>query len=514
MNLNEKEELLALLEAKDNQFKYRKFYTYYFQDYFIDPITGLDISRIQYKNLNKFFDAGASFKERAVIAPNRNGKTEAGSFEMTAHLTKDYPSWWKGKRFPNKVCRFLFVGKTNLAARNVAQDKLLGSIRNPGTGMIPHKAYNKGVGVDDHSFTRKTGVAEAVLDLYVTDIYGNDNQILFASMDQEPEVIEGMTLDGIWFDENKADPKKWYNEAFARTITTNGIMFSTFTPWPDGMTESVMNFIPERIIPHDNVTIDISETGAETKKWVIGLSLDDCPHMDAEQKAIQRNKYKGAEYQARVLGIPALGSGAIYPIPLEMILVEPFTIPQHWEIAFGLDFGWTKTAAVWVAEDPNTKARYLYSEYYKGHATPFAHAESLKMRNKGWIEGVCDPAGSQSNQADGKKFIEEYGKLGLRLTAGHNSIEAGLASLLVQFESGQLKVFSTCSEFCKEYSKYRYDDNGKPAKHQDDHLLDALRYLDSRFYEAAKSEIEWEKQENGYYENKMNRTTRDSWTGY
>src|SRR3990167_9760321 len=99
-----KKELLALLEAKDINFKYRKFYTYYYQDHMIDPLTNLDISRDRYHKTLGFFAAGAKFKERMLIAPNRVGKTEAGTFEMVCHLTKDYPKWWEGKRFANKSC--------------------------------------------------------------------------------------------------------------------------------------------------------------------------------------------------------------------------------------------------------------------------------------------------------------------------------------------------------------------------------------------------------------------------
>ena len=354
-----KKELLALLEAKDINFKYRKFYTYYYQDHMIDPLTNLDISRDRYHKTLGFFAAGAKFKERMLIAPNRVGKTEAGTFEMVCHLTKDYPKWWEGKRFANKSCVFAFVGKTNEAARNVAQGKLLGSMRDPGTGMIPHKQYNNGVGLDEKSFTRKTGIAETVMDLYVTDVYGNENKIIFFSMAQEPEAIEGMTLDGVWFDENKLDPKKWYNESFARTITTNGILLSTFTPWPDGYTETVARFIPTREIPEDGICRD--NDGNELERFVVRLDLDNCPHMTAAQKETQKAAYYGNEYDARVLGKVPLGSGAIYPIPIRDITVPYFQIPQTWPRAYGLDFGWEETAAVWLAEDPNTGIKYFYA---------------------------------------------------------------------------------------------------------------------------------------------------------
>ena len=47
----------------------------------------------------EFFRAGTDYKERLFMAANRVGKTVAGAFETTCHLTGRYPPWWEGKRF-------------------------------------------------------------------------------------------------------------------------------------------------------------------------------------------------------------------------------------------------------------------------------------------------------------------------------------------------------------------------------------------------------------------------------
>src|SRR5262249_52446921 len=47
----------------------------------------------------EFFAAGAKYKERLFMAANRVGKTVAGAFETTCHLTGRYPEWWEGRRF-------------------------------------------------------------------------------------------------------------------------------------------------------------------------------------------------------------------------------------------------------------------------------------------------------------------------------------------------------------------------------------------------------------------------------
>jgi len=62
------------------------------------PSTG-PLRRELYPKHLEFFRAGAAHKERAFIAGNRCGKTVAGGYETTLHLTGLYPDWWEGRRF-------------------------------------------------------------------------------------------------------------------------------------------------------------------------------------------------------------------------------------------------------------------------------------------------------------------------------------------------------------------------------------------------------------------------------
>jgi hypothetical protein len=54
------------------------------------------LGREFYQKHLEFFAAGATYKERLFMAANRVGKTVAGAFEATCHLTGRYPHWWKG----------------------------------------------------------------------------------------------------------------------------------------------------------------------------------------------------------------------------------------------------------------------------------------------------------------------------------------------------------------------------------------------------------------------------------
>jgi hypothetical protein len=70
------------------------------------------------------------------MAANRVGKSEAGAYELTCHLTGLYPHWWTGRRFTGPV-ECWAVGTNSQTTRDIVQAKLLGSVQEPGMGMIP-----------------------------------------------------------------------------------------------------------------------------------------------------------------------------------------------------------------------------------------------------------------------------------------------------------------------------------------------------------------------------------------
>src|SRR6266851_3785829 len=87
----------------------------------------------------EFFAAGAEHMERALMAGNGCGKTESAAYEVSRHLTGDYPPWWKGHRF-NGPIRAWAAGASGVEVRDTAQTKLCGQpgvTDSFGTGMVP-----------------------------------------------------------------------------------------------------------------------------------------------------------------------------------------------------------------------------------------------------------------------------------------------------------------------------------------------------------------------------------------
>ena len=210
-------------------------------------------------------------------------------------------------------------------------------------------------------------------------------------------------------------------------------------------------------------------------RYLVQAGWDHVPHLDEQTKRELLASTPPHLRDARTQGIPSLGSGAIYPIGLEEILVKPFAIPAYWPRAYALDVGWRKTAALWGAKDPSDGTLYLYAEYYRGQEKPAVHADAIKARGS-WLRGAIDPAARNRGQEDGKQLLAAYKASGLNLVPAINAVESGLYEVWRLLSIGRIKVFTTLQNFQSEYRMYRRDEKGRVVK-EFDHLMDDLRYL-------------------------------------
>ena len=399
-----------------------------------------------YNKHKDFINETSNFRENLFLAGNRTGKSETGAYAVACWATGLYPDWWRGRKFERNV-NILVSGETGKLVRDSVQKKLLGEHHDKGSGFIP-KSHLIG--------TRpKAGIPDAVDTVLVQSEYGGESIIQFMSYDQGRQAFQATERDIIWEDEEP--PLDVHTESLVRTMTTKGIVILTFTPLL-GMSETVMSLMDKA---QENSASQVTAT------W------DDGPHLTESDKLELWKSIPPYQRDARSKGIPQLGSGAIYQVPEDDIIVQPFQIPPHWKIAYGMDVGWNWTACAWIAHDVENDVMYLYGEYKKGQAEPAVHASAIKQR--GDMTGAIDPASKGRSQSDGKQLITQYRNQGLTLVEADNSVEAGIFEIYERMTTGRFKVFSTCQEWLREYRLYRRDDKGKIVK-KDDHLQDATRY--------------------------------------
>lgn len=421
------------------------------------------------------------------MAANRVGKSFAAAYEIMLHATGLYPDWWEGKRFDRPVS-ILVAGITNESTRDVCQKILFGKIGNPGTGMIPKSSITH-----ECKISGRPGVQNAIGYAEVAHVSGGKSDINFKSYIQGWQTFQGTKFDVVWFDEEPSDPKI-YTEVLTRTAGREGdtgIILCTFTPLM-GYTDIVLSYLDDGKMPEDRVNI------VDDTKYAICAGWDDVPHLDEEWKKQALASYPDNEKLARTQGIPTSGSGRIFPLPEEYVIVEPFKIPSYFPRAFGIDFGWNNTAVIWAAQDPSSHIIYIYAEHFRQRQELAVITDTIRKRGS-WMRGLGDPAGYQRADARGLNWFELYAEQEIVIYPapgrGPHSKDPRIAKVQSLFEAGQLKIFSNCTNFLKEYRMYRRDEEGRIVK-KNDHLIDALQYLISGFEDVCYTYEEANQTEN------------------
>lgn len=497
---------LQNLESFKHKLEALKKYQTYNKLEFIFPDTGPSRRELYGKHLD-FFRAGANHRFRMLSGGNGTGKSFTMGYEIALHCTGAYPNWWNGKRLP-KIQSAWVVCETGSLWRDSLQKLLFG---NPGedigTGLIPDaKKSQDGYGIIET--TSMPGIPGAVGRALIKHKNGQIVSLVVKTYDMDRKNLQAATVDLVAFDEEP--PEDVYTECVMRTRGTKtkepGIAMLAFTPLK-GLSDVVLKYLPGGVFPQDG-TIP-----GEPDKFVVRVTWDDAPHLSEVDKQALINEIPAHLRDSRTKGIPALGSGKVYPISEDEITFKSLHVSSDWKRAFGMDFGWNCTAAVWGTQDPVTGVIYLYGEHYLGEKAPYVHANAIKARGA-WIPGICDPRGDKSSERDGSKLIDEYSSLGLNLQAGDNAIQAGVSRVLNMLESGLLKVSVNLEHWLSEFRIYRYDSKNpnQIARNQKDHLMDATRYLLSIFDYVAVSYLEAHPDEDDT--KPMQYTGRNEITGY
>jgi hypothetical protein len=281
----------------------------------------------------------------------------------------------------------------------------------------------------------------------------------------------------VWFDEEP--PEDVYFEGITRTNATKGKIAVTFTPLK-GMSSVVARYLLEE----------------SNDRSVTTMTIEDAEHYTDEERQQIIDSYPAHEREARTKGVPSLGSGRIFPVPEEDIVIDPIEIPSIWPQINGVDFGWDHPfAATRCAWDRDNDVFYIINEYRQREASPIIHAASIKPWGE-WIPVSWPHDGLQHDKGSGEQLSKQYADQGLNMLHeratfddGTNGVEAGVSDMLQRMQTGRFKVFNTCGGWLEEFRLYHRKD-GKIVKERDD-LISASRYalMMKRFAEVKNEEF-------------------------
>tara|TARA_R110000851_G_scaffold1560_3_gene5775 strand:- start:2078 stop:3664 length:1587 start_codon:yes stop_codon:yes gene_type:complete len=181
-------------------------------------------------------------------------------------------------------------------------------------------------------------------------------------------------------------------------------------------------------------------------------------------------------------------------------VIEPFTLPKHWERVKGIDYGYAaESACIWAALDPSDETLIIYRELYQKGLTGEALALRIfefEKEDRLSVSGVLDGAAWARTGSTGPTVGEVLSRAGHKLRrADKNRIQGKIQihERLKIADNGRpkMQIFNTCPNLIRELQSIPLD----PSRPEDvdtkasDHAYDALRYL---VMSRPKSRTAWE----------------------
>lgn len=476
------------------------------------------------KNIEKVGSGGrtyclrASSPEHTFVAENfivthNCGKSIAGTHEVAFHATGIYPEWYEGWRLESRidvvtgrrVCNIIVAAPDSKTLRDSIMKKIVGSEFHEWTDGLIARKY-----MVDGSFIKSRGVPGLLDNVQVRRVDGSICTVYFRSYEQGRENLQSITADYVYCDEEP--PQDVYAELMARLTATMGHFAMAFTPLK-GLTPLVQEYWNQD----------------DSSKELFCMSIYEVDHIakDPAKIAQIKSNYSGlseSEREARMMGIPAMGSGTVYPVSDEVLKCDAFSIPSSWKRVAGLDFGRGDhpIACVWLAFSPEGVC-YVYDLFKLTRVGDAEIASQILSRGKwipvAWPHDFVRSSGISTvgdiTKTEGWKYKDIYEKYGIEFTdcnakteEGSTRVEAGLVEVRQAMVEGRFRVFSHLSEWFKEKATYLYKEDGSVTKVNDD-ILDATRYgFIMRRY--AVSEFEASGGYDDWYGRDMNKAIDDT----
>ena len=355
---------------------------------------------------------------------------------------------------------FVFWAMTSYNGQNFAMcGKTIGSFRRNVLFWLKLMLKSRGYTVVDHR-------ADNLVTISKGDI--TNNFYIFGGKDESSQdLIQGITLAGVFFDEVALMPESFVNQATGRCSVEGSKYW--FNCNPDG--------------PYHWFKENWIDKASEKKLLYLHFTMDDNLSLSEKIKERYRCMYSGVFYKRYILGLWCMAEGVIYDMfdAARHVVKKPENLVKA-NYYVSCDYG-TQNATVFLLWCKDTEGKWICIReyYYSGREeasqkTDTEYADDLKE----WLGGIkpvkiiVDPAAAS--------FIAELKKRGYSVKKAKNDVLDGIRYVASLLNQNQIAVEEGCINTRKEFASYVWDEEAsergedKPVK-QFDHCMDALRYF-------------------------------------
>lgn len=292
---------------------------------------------------------------------------------------------------------------------------------------------------------------------------------IFGGKDESSQdLIQGITLAGMFFDEVALMPQSFVNQATGRLSEDGSKMW--FNCNPDG--------------PFHFFKTEWIDKKDEKNLIHLHFTMDDNLSLTERIKERYRNMYSGVFYQRYILGLWTVAEGIIFDMfdSAKHVVKGAIDGLLQKQTYISIDYG-TQNATVFLLWQKGRDGNwYCLKEYFysgrdeKKQKTDSEYADDLEAFVKGYKirEIVLDPSAAS--------FKAELKERGFKVKNAKNDVVDGIRYVGTLLNDSKIFFSEQCKETIKEFSAYVWDEKAtnrgedKPLK-ENDHAMDAVRYF-------------------------------------
>lgn len=357
---------------------------------------------------------------------------------------------------------FVLWAMSSFSGQNFAMcGKTIGSFRRNVLFWLKLMMKSRGYTVADHRADNLVVISRGDVENYFYIFGGKD--------ERSQDLIQGITLAGVFFDEVALMPESFVNQATGR-CSVDGSKF-WFNCNPDG--------------PYHWFKQNWIDRRKEKHLIYLHFTMDDNLSLSEAVKQRYRGMYSGVFYKRYIQGLWCMAEGIIYDMFSDRHVrkLKDFAgqlIGHNRYVS--CDYG-TQNATVFLLWEKGLDGVWYCTReyYYSGRDTGKQKTDSQYADDlEKWLNGtrirgiIVDPAAAS--------FIAELRKRGYKVVKAKNDVEDGIRLVSTLLNLGKIVFEEGCVNTRKEFASYIWDEKAaehgedKPVK-QFDHAMDALRYF-------------------------------------
>lgn len=285
---------------------------------------------------------------------------------------------------------------------------------------------------------------------------------LFGGKDESSQdLIQGITLAGVFFDEVALMPESFVNQATARCSITGSKFWFNCNP------EGPMHWFYVKWI----------RKCRSRRLLYLHFTMDDNLTLAEEIKERYRSQYTGVFFDRFIRGLWVVAEGLIYQFDKALHITKELPDDGFWYIS--CDYGTLNpfSAGLWCVN--NGRAVRVSEYYYSGRGSSSTktdeeyYQELEKLAGDRYIHSVVvDPSAASFIAC-----IRRHGRFSVR--KAKNDVLPGIRLTASMLHAGVIKIGAGCKDAIREFGLYRWEEKGeidKPIK-ENDHAMDDIRYF-------------------------------------